>query len=160
MEIFQAQSAEQIAQARVLFEEYAADLGVDLCFQGFEAELAGLPGAYAPPNGRLLLAVQHDEVAGCIALRALEDSVCEMKRLFLRPAFRGQGLGLRLVRAAIDEARRIGYRAMRLDTLPTMAAAAALYHSLGFRTIPAYRHNPVPGTLYMELRLDNAKGES
>ena len=158
MEIIQAQSAEQIAQVRVLFQEYAATLGVELCFQGFEAEVAGLPGAYAPPTGRLLLTMHHDEVAGCVALRALEGGVCEMKRLFLRPAFRGQGLATRLVLAVIEEARRIGYRAMRLDTLPTMTAAVALYRSLGFQTIAGYRYNPVPGTLYMELRLVNSKG--
>ena len=161
MEIIQALSVEQIAQARALFQEYATALGVDLGFQGFEEEVAGLPGAYAPPAGRLLLAVHDNEEAGCVALRPLDEGegVCEMKRLFVRPAFRGLGLGQKLALAIVAAARRIGYRAIRLDTLPTMRSAQALYHALGFQTIAAYRHNPVSGTVFMELRLADTKGE-
>jgi putative acetyltransferase len=134
---------------RVMLREYAAWLEVDLCFQNFEEELAGLPGEYAPPRGRLLIA----EGAGCVALRAIDDEICEMKRLYVRPEHRGSGLGRRLVTAIIDEARAIGYRRMRLDTMPKMDRAQGLYASLGFRGIAAYRFNPEAGARFLELEL-------
>jgi putative acetyltransferase len=154
MRLIQAASNEEIKDARQLFEEYAAGLGFSLCFQGFDRELADLPGKYSPPTGRLLLAYADEKLAGCIALRSLESKVCEMKRLFARPAFRGTGLGRFLVESIIDEARSIGYERMRLDTLPgKMDAAIALYRRLGFQKISPYYDNPVEGALFMELTL-------
>lgn len=152
--IEQAETPEQIEEIRRLFREYEAWLGLDLCFQGFEAELAGLPGKYAPPSGRLFLAAVDGKPAGCIALRKLENGICEMKRLFVREDFRGLKLGNRLIEKLLDEARRSGYKKMRLDTLPDkMGKAAALYRSHGFRQIPAYYHNPYGETFFMELDL-------
>ena len=151
--IVQASNSEAVAQARELFCEYEAESQLDLCFQNFEAELAGLPGAYAPPEGRLLLALYEEQLAGSVALRKFEDGVCEMKRLFVRPAFRGQGIGRLLACRVIEEARAVGYSAMRLDTLARMRAAITLYESLGFRRIEAYRPNPLEDVVYLELTL-------
>ena len=151
--ILQAETDADVSLARELFQEYEADTQLDLCFQNFEAELAGLPGAYAPPEGRLLLAYYEGLLAGCVALRKLEDDVCEMKRLYVRPAFRGQAIGRALATRVIDEARTAGYRRMRLDTLARMRPAIALYESLGFRRIEAYRPNPLEDVVYMELTL-------
>lgn len=189
--VIEARAPRHVADARALFEEYAASLGFDLAFQDFRAELAGLPGEYAPPHGRLLIALPaaaalrddgtsrpspHDAVfptaesslsparrpaadsvraaaAGCVALRRLEPDVCEMKRLYVRAAFRGGGVGRRLAEAVIAQARAIGYARMRLDTVPAMQAAIALYESLGFRDIAPYRFNPIAGARYLELAL-------
>ena len=154
MEIIQLNSVADIEQAREIFREYEASLEVDLCFQNFEKELAELPGKYAPPDGRLLLAWENERVAGCVALRRIDESVCEIKRLFLRAQFRGRGLGRQLAEAIIREAQLIGYERMRLDTLPPkMNDAIALYRSLGFREIDAYYNNPVPEAKFMELDL-------
>jgi ribosomal protein S18 acetylase RimI-like enzyme len=154
VKFIQASSADEIDHARQLFREYEAWLNLDLCFQNFEKELAELPGAYAPPAGRLLLALENDELVGCVALRKLNDDACEMKRLFLRPQFHGRGLGRTLAERIIDEARDIGYQRMRLDTLSEqMGNAIALYRALGFREIAPYYQNPVPGALFMELQL-------
>jgi len=152
--IIQSQSAEDITHARELFREYEGWLDVDLCFQSFEKELAEPPGKYAPPDGRLLLAMNNGQVAGCAALRKIDRGICEIKRLFLRPQFRGQGLGRQLAEAIIREAKQIGYERMRLDTLPPkMNDAIALYRSLGFKDIEPDYDNPVPGAKFMELDL-------
>jgi putative acetyltransferase len=151
--IVNAASADDTERARELFREYADATGVDLCFQGFAQELSGLPGGYAPPRGRLLLALVDGRAAGCVALREFEEGVCEMKRLYVRPEFRGLRLGRSLAERVVAEAKSIGYQSMRLDTLPTMTEAIALYRSLGFRETEAYRHNPVEGTLFMVLEL-------
>jgi GNAT superfamily N-acetyltransferase len=161
MQLFQATSEDQIQQARGLFEEYAAWLEISLCFQNFDKELANLPGHYAPPSGRLLLAKEADELAGCIALRQIEPGVSEIKRLFLRQKFRGKGLGRVLVEAIIEEARKIGYRRIRLDTLPDrMDKAVSLYRSIGFREIAPYYENPVEGATFMELTLDPSEAST
>jgi putative acetyltransferase len=150
----QAQSPEEIEIARGLFQEYAAGLNIDLCFQNFDQEVNDLPGNYAPPLGRLLLAIEGEQIAGCIALRSLNDGACEMKRLYVRPEFRGHGLGKKLVTTLIDAAREIGYERMLLDTLPgKMDEAIALYRSFGFREVAPYYHSPVEGALFMELSL-------
>ena len=152
--IVQVEQPEEIESARTLFREYETWLGMSLCFQDFEGELASLPGKYVPPEGRLLLAYVDDKLAGCIALRKLEDGICEMKRLFLRENSRGHGLGNTLIEKLIDDARVIGYSKMRLDTYPPkMGKAVSLYESHGFRTIPKYYDNPHDGVLFMELDL-------
>ena len=154
MKLIQVQADSEVQEARRLFEEYAAWLGVNLCFQNFEKELAELPGDYAPPGGRLLLAVEDDQVAGCVALRKIGEGVGEMKRLYVRPAFRGRGLGRTLTETVIDAAREVGYDRLRLDTLPgKMDRAIAMYRSLGFTNIEPYYDNPYEDAAYMELRL-------
>jgi ribosomal protein S18 acetylase RimI-like enzyme len=152
--ITQATSAAQIAHARELFLEYAQSLGFSLCFQSFDKELAGLPGDYAAPDGRLLLAEFEGQLAGCAALHKLDGNICEMKRLYLRPQFRGKGLGRALAETIIAEARALGYQRMRLDTVePVMKDAVAMYRRLGFKEIAPYCPNPIEGAMYMELQL-------
>ena len=145
---------EAITQVRELFLEYAASLNFSLCFQSFDDELKGLPGDYSLPDGRLFLLQYKTQPAGCVALHRTGAETCEMKRLYVRPAFRGKGLGLELIHAVIGEAKTIGYRFMRLDTVePVMKDAVAIYRRLGFKQIAPYRKNPIPGALYMELQL-------
>jgi len=151
--LVQIETPQQVEDARQLLREYEASLNVSLCFQGFEQELAELPGDYAPPRGRLLVGYDGGRPAGCIALRALDDETCEMKRLYLRPGFRGKGAGRQMAAAVIEQARQLGYKRMRLDTLAAMQEARALYESLGFKPIEPYYHNPHPGTEFMELEL-------
>ncbi len=148
-----AEGPADMERVRALFLEYQDWLGVDLCFQGFEAELAALPGAYVPPKGGLWLAKADGEIAGVVGVRPFKDGLCEMKRLWVRPAFRGLGLGRRLAERTIAAARAAGYRAMCLDTLGHMGAARALYEILGFREIPAYYDNPLDDVRYLELEL-------
>jgi len=149
-----AQSPAQIAQVRELFLEYARSLNFSLCFQSFDQELAGLPGDYSPPDGLLLLAEYDGQSAGCVAMHRLDAETCEMKRLYLRPAFRGKGLGRALAETVIARARELAYRRMRLDTVePVMQDAVRLYRVLGFTEIAPYRPNPIAGALYMELLL-------
>ncbi len=153
LSIIQARSSEELRCARMLFEEYAASLNFDLCFQNFDEELTNLPGEYSFPKGCILLALQDGESAGCVALRGLDDGVCEMKRLYVTSAFRGLGIGKALAEAVIAQARRKSYKRMCLDTIPSMHEAQALYKSLGFKDIEPYRYNPVCGTRFMELIL-------
>lgn len=151
-----AESAADFDQARSLFREYADRLEIDLCFQGFEGELAALESMYSPPVGSLLLSLDGDEAVGCVAVRALpsgEDGTCEMKRLFVRPEYRMHGLGRRLAEAILEEGRRLGYRRMVLDTLETMERARAIYGALGFRETAPYYANPLEGVRYMEIEL-------
>ncbi len=151
--VIRAAADADLAACRALLEEYQRGLGVSLCFQGFDRELAGLPGGFAPPLGGLWIAVAGDGLAGCVALRPLEVGVAELKRLFVRPAYRGQHLGHRLAAHALAAAGHSGYREVRLDTLPQMAAAQRLYESLGFRDCAAYNDNPVSGVRFMALAL-------
>lgn len=154
LKFIQAETPEEINQVRSLFLEYSEGLGISLCFQNFEKELIELPGAYAPPDGRLLLAISNERIAGCVGLRRLGEGVCEMKRLYVRPEFRGLKIGRALAIHLIEEASALGYGVMRLDTLPfRMDDAIKLYRFLGFREIEPYYDNPVEGALFMELRL-------
>ena len=154
IKIIQAETSDQISDAKVLFREYETWLNLDLCFQGFEAELAALPGKYAKPEGRLLLAYFDDSLAGCIALRKLDEGISEMKRLFVREQFRGERIGISLIEKLILDAREIGYSKLRLDTYPPkMGKAVSMYESHGFRVIPPYYDNPHDDVLFMELSL-------
>ncbi|MES2253872.1 MAG: GNAT family N-acetyltransferase [Pseudomonadota bacterium] len=153
--IHPVRSPDDLAAAKTLFEAYAASLGINLSYQNFVEEMAAMPGKYAPPKGELLLARSPDGAAlGCVGLRPLpSDGDCEMKRLYVTPEGRGLGLGKALAERVIDEARRIGYRRMLLDTLPSLATAVALYDRMGFVRIPAYYETPIPGTIFMVLAL-------
>ncbi len=157
IELVPAYGEAHLDTVREIFREYAQGLGVDLCFQGFDQELADLPGDYAPPRGMLLLALVEGSVAGCCALRPLDSSdypnAAEMKRLYVRKAFRGFGLGRRLAEATLDAARLGGYASVLLDTLSDMEAARALYGELGFEEIPPYYHNPIAGAHYLKVDL-------
>jgi ribosomal protein S18 acetylase RimI-like enzyme len=154
MKLLQAKSDREVNEVRLLFEEYSAWLGFSLCFQNFDKELAGLPGDYSPPHGRLLLAAENDQLAGCVALRKIGEGTGEMKRLYVRPEFRGKGLGRALTETVIKAARDLGYERLRLDTLPgKMDQAIAMYRSLGFRSIEPYYDNPYADAAYMELTL-------
>ena len=151
--IMQTETDEHLDQARLLLAEFVSSLGFDTSFQNVADELARLPGLYAPPSGRLLLALHENRVAGCVALRKLDDQTCEMKRLYVRPQYRNLRVGKTLVDALIREAQGAGYRRMRLTTVVTMERAISIYQSWGFKEIPAYCHHPVPGTVFMELAL-------
>ena len=153
LKIFAAKTHEDIEIAKTLFAEYEEFLPFDLSFQNFEEELANLPGEYAPPEGCLLLAKYQNKAAGCVALRKLSDGVCEGKRLYVRPEFRGLKIGRKLVEAMIATARKMGYSSIRGDTIPSMQAAGALYASLGFKEISPYRYNPIEGAVFIELSL-------
>lgn len=143
-----------VVTVREMFREYEDKMGLDLCFQGFEAELASLPGNYAEPNGRLLIATSDGQVAGCVALKKVDQETCEMKRLYVREEFRGQGIGMALIERLIKDSREIGYKRLRLDTFPPiMGKAVELYRSYGFREIDPYTTDPHPDLLFMELTL-------
>jgi putative acetyltransferase len=158
MMLIQVQSEEEVQRARELFEEYATWLGISLCFQNFDKELAELPGEYVPPGGCLLLATENDQTRGCVALRRIGEGIGEMKRLYVRPEFRGQGLGRNLIGAVIEAAREIGYHVIRLDTLPgKMDQAIDMYRSFGFKNIEPYYNNPVPDAALMELLQDHER---
>ena len=148
-----AHAEENLVCIRQLFIEYAEAIGIDLSFQDFADELADLPGEYVPPAGGLLLALVNGEPGGCVGLRPFGEGICEMKRLYVRPAFRGRGIGLELANTIIDQARTVGYERMRLDTIPSMKPAITLYESLGFKIIKPYRYNPIEGAQFMELIL-------
>ena len=153
VKIFPAQTDKELEVVGRLLVEYVDSLGFDLVFQNFEAELANLPGEYAAPEGCVLLAKYQDRPAGCVALRKLSNGICEVKRLYVRPQFRGLKIGRKLVEAIIAEARRIGYSSIRGDTVPSMQIAQALYASLGFTEIEPYCRNPVEGAKFIELKL-------
>jgi putative acetyltransferase len=159
VELFLASTQQHYKMARELFLEYAHSLDFDLGFQHFQEELDSLPGDYAPPDGRLLLMAIESRPAGCVALRKLSDDICEMKRLFVRPEYRGYQFGRTLASEIVEEARKIGYRRMRLDTVPGMESAIKLYRSLGFQPIPPYCYNPIEGAIFLELSLLSSTGD-
>lgn len=152
-EIVRANTNKLVAEAKELFQEYAESLGFDLCFQNFDAELDSFPAQYSPPTGDLFLALSESQPIGCVGIRFLEEGICEMKRLYVRPNFRGNNAGTELSEAAIKAAKTLGYKRMRLDTLSSMEIANRLYKSLGFVEIEPYRHNPIEGAIYLELNL-------
>jgi len=159
MKIKQAQTKTEIEEIRSLFREYETFLDVDLCFQSFEEELAGLPGKYSRPSGDLLIGLDGDRAVGCVGVRKLDDDVCEMKRLFVRTEARGTGLGKKLAHEIIVVAQKIGYSLMRLDTLDRLTEAMHLYELLGFRRTEPYYQNPLPGVVYWELELKGERNE-
>lgn len=148
---------EMMDEVKAIFLEYAASLDIDLCFQNFQQELDTLPGKYSPPEGAIILAKSGDKAAGCVALRKIDGDICEMKRLFVRDAYKKMGIGRRLVSLVLDEARELGYRYIRLDTLSTMKKAIELYTKFGFYDIEPYIYNPIEGARYMELDLTTLK---
>jgi ribosomal protein S18 acetylase RimI-like enzyme len=154
IKIIKAETAELLRAAKKLFLEYADSLEFSLDFQDFDEELADFPGAYEEPTGALLIAIEDERPIGCVALRRFDEDVSEMKRLYVRPAYHGRGLGRTLAEAIVSEAKKLGYKKMLLDTVPSMKAAQGLYLSMGFREIPPYRVNPIPGACYMELELE------
>jgi ribosomal protein S18 acetylase RimI-like enzyme len=160
IDIIQAHTTQDILTAKTLFQEYSESLGFDLGFQNFDEELANFPGQYSPPAGRLYLARYHDQPVGCVGLRKFEKSVCEMKRLYVKPDFRGKQAGRELAKAVIKAAKTIGYEYIRLDTLPSMESANTLYRSLGFKPMGPYRYNPFDGAVFMELNLKDLKGSN
>jgi len=151
--IIKVESKSEVEITRELFLEYAQSLDFHLCFQDFEREVTELPGEYAPASGSLLLLMSEGKAAGCVALRKIDRKVCEMKRLYVRPEFRGMGFGKKLTLTVIDEAKKMGYRFIRLDTVPSMKEAIKLYQFLGFKEIKPYRKNPIEGAIFMELEL-------
>ncbi len=153
VEIVQANTNKLIAEAKELFQEYAASLGFDLCFQNFDMELDSFPAQYSPPTGGLFLALSVIQPIGCVGIRFLEKGICEMKRLYVKPTFRGNNAGTKLSKAAINAGKTLGYERMRLDTLSSMEIANRLYKSLGFVEIEPYRNNPIEGAIYLELNL-------
>lgn len=153
IEYVHVESKEHLDHIRELFSEYVHSLNFKLSFQDYENELAELPGEYAPPDGRLVLAIVDGDAVGCIGLRKINDTICELKRMYVRPDFRGKGIGRSLAEIVIEEARKIGYKAMRFDTIDTMKEAISLYRSFGFKEIDPYRHNPMEGAMFMELKL-------
>ena len=155
--MIEATSAEDYSAGKTLIEEYASALGVDLCFQNFSEEIANLPKTYGPPRGRLLLARIDGETVGCVAVRNQGATVCEMKRLYVKPQYRGGGLGRRLAESAIKHAQQLGYSRMVLDTLPSMTEAQSLYESLGFREVDGYYPNPLQGVRYLACELTNSE---
>lgn len=157
-EIQTATVPEEIPDIKELFQEYADSLSFALDFQDFREELTTLPGKYAPPSGSILVAKENGETVGCVAVRPLGGEVCEMKRLYVRPSHRGKRVGWELALAIIEEAKRLGYKAMRLDTVLEMKEASALYRALGFQRIDAYCYNPLPGAMYFELKLGESEG--
>ncbi len=156
----EADSPADVAACRELLVEYQQGLGVSLCFQGFDTELAALPGDYAPPRGRLILALHRGFPAGCVAVRPISGRHAEMKRLYVRPAHRGSGLGRVLAERAVREARSLGYEMLKLDTLPQMRVAQRLYEMLGFRETSPYNDNPVDGVRFLALDLGDCRGQT